>query len=158
MKLFNFSFFRDKTKPSIKEKEKLKKRLQFLRSEYIQTKNQVFISNEDHFLIACDYACTKRNFPSIKHQERYEGTWFSAGKDFIKSKASENYHSTTSKEGKVTIDAYLIATPKIEYQASLDEVVWYYFRVKELMENRVYYKARLKIIKTEALNKPWLKI
>ena len=128
----------------------------------LHTLSQPTIDDLDYQLMGADNSCAHANFPDLP--EGQDGIrqllWFALKKGSDISKRHHwNSHGTSYDGGKTYItETALLDIPKLQYQASPQEVVWHHRRVEELRADGVERPDRIRIMTEERRSRPWVSL
>jgi len=115
----------------------------------------IAISEHDYLLMGCDVSSTKRNYPGISHQQLLQPVSF-AGDGTLKVDDLKDFNYTSTQRGGVWyVDTVDTGIPKLQYQASPQEVAWHCMRVMQLRAQGMEVDDRIRTMTEEAKTKPW---
>ena len=116
----------------------------------------VKIDATDYALMGADNSCARIKSDEAPPEHHSENRWFAIARSWTDAPYFYNHHGASEDGGKTFyIESALLSVPRAEYQASPEEVVWHYLRVRELTEQGVEQARRIEVMTGERAARPW---
>lgn len=115
------------------------------------------IDDLDYRLMGADNSAAAANHPTVGPRELRQFLLFAIDQNSELSKRQfGNSHGISHDGGKTfRTETALLDIPKLEYQASPEEVVWQLHRVDELRAQDMPQAERMRVMTAERAEKPW---